>query len=104
LYENKGSALAKTRNEATAGKSSVFGYRLSVPCEGHFSTARKCRSGNSGLKTENRKQDHIKNEGISHDVIENKAAENGILEYPTMFMITNELFLMRHDVYEKYST
>jgi hypothetical protein len=44
---------------------------------------------------------HIENEGTSHDVAEKKATENGILEHPAMFMITNDLFLICHDVYER---
>jgi len=34
-------------------------------------------------------------------LLKTKIKKNGSLEYPTMFMITNDLFLICHDVYEK---
>jgi len=44
---------------------------------------------------------HRQNEGRTHDVIENKATETGMLEEPTMSMVANDLFLLSHDRYEK---
>jgi len=44
---------------------------------------------------------HRQNEGRTHDVVENKATENGMLEEPTISMIANDLFLLSHDRYEK---
>jgi hypothetical protein len=50
------------------------------------------RSG-STVKLRARVGKHTQNEGESHDVDENKGTENGMLEYPTIFMKTKDLFL-----------
>jgi len=50
------------------------------------------------------KKGELKNEGKSHDVIENKCRKMSISGYATMFMKTNTLYLLCHDVVEnKYS-
>jgi hypothetical protein len=51
-----------------------------------------------------REKGEIKNEGISHDVIENKCRKISVLGYPTMSMKTKGLFCYSHDVYEKKCT
>ena len=50
------------------------------------------------------KKGKLKNEGISHDVIENKCRKISVLGYPTMSMKTKGLLDHTHDVYEKKCT
>ena len=99
--KTKDRILRESGTKPPLGSSFQFsGFQFSLTDPFNFR-----RSAPSGLLAGTRqggKREHIiKNEGTSHDVIENKATENEMLEHPTIFMKTNDLLFISHDVYGK---